>query len=203
MTSYPFRPRFGEPLWGPGSQWTRRLRDEQITKQIAAAELRIIDRLGPDWHVVDWQKLRPPVFEPKTVLPGFLVIGPGGLFSVDLVSHGRSRVLMAGDVVQINGQRPSYVHMARRDADYTANALSNSIGYQIAVFAVLAFVGRGTISVNGLPKGCIISTYRELHEVLAATGQRITPSTAQKLAQVARNATTWAVNPDTGTDETA
>lgn len=195
MAANPFRPRFGEPLWGPGSQWTRRLREDQFVRQVAAAQQRVTDRLGPDWHAIDWQSLRPPELRPKTELPGFLVVGPGGLFCVGLVSHGRSRVLMAGDVVQINGKRPPYVGLVRRDASYVAKALSAAIGYEITVFAVLAFVGKGLISVNGLPKECMITTYRELDEVLAATGRRIAAPTAHKLAHVARNPAIWATPP--------
>jgi len=59
------------------------------------------------------------------------------------------------------------------------------------VFPVLAFVGNGTISVNGLPKDCVVTTYRELDKVLAATGRRLSPETADKLSLVARSPATW------------
>ncbi|WP_170318937.1 NERD domain-containing protein [Allorhizocola rhizosphaerae] len=192
MTTYPYRPQFGEPLRLPATQWARRIREEQLVRRMAAAEERAAHRLGAEWHVIEWPNLRPPITAGKTMpLPGFLAIGPGGLFSVSIAQHGRSRVLIAGDVVQINGKRPSYVNQARRDARQVAKAISGAIGQEIKVFPVLAFVGNGTISVNGLPKDCVVTTYRELDKVLAATGRRITPSTADKLSQVARNPGIW------------
>ncbi len=191
MTEYPFRPRFGEPLWGPGSQWTRHWRDDRTARQLALAGDRLAERLGPQWHVVDWQSLRPPTLEPKKVLPGLMVIGPGGVFCVGVVWHGRSRVLMAGDVVQINGRRPRLVAWIRRDTAHVVKALSDAVGYRLNVFAVLAFAGRAMVSVNGLPKDCMITTYRELGGLLAVTGQRITAETAAKLAVIARNPRTW------------
>jgi hypothetical protein len=191
VTEYPFRPRFGEPLWGPGSQWTRRWRDERIVRQLALAGDRLAARLGPQWNIVDWQSLRPQPAEPKNVLPGFLVIGPGGVFCVGVVSHGRSRVLMAGDVVQINGRRPRLVAWIRRDTVQVMETLSEAIGYRLNVFAILAFAGKGMISVNGIPKNCMITTYRELDSLLAAMGQRITAETAAKLAFIARDPRTW------------
>lgn len=192
MTIYPYRPQLSEPLRLPATQWAKRIRDEQLVRRMAAAEERAAHRLGSDWHVIDWPNLRPLVSDGKAApLPGFLAIGPGGIFSVSLVQHGRSRVMVAGDVVQINGKRPSYVNQARKDAKQVAKAISNAIGKDIKVFPVLAFVGNGTISVNGLPKDCVVTTYRELDKVLAATGRRISPVTADKLSQVARNPGIW------------
>jgi hypothetical protein len=163
---------------------------------MAAAEDRAAHRLGPQWHVVERPLALPTTgqaAERKTPpLSGFLVIGPGGIFCISIAQHGRNRVLIAGDVVQISGRRPPYVSQARRDARKAAKALSSAIGQDIKVFPVLAFVGNGSISVNGLPKDCVITSYRELDKVLNATGKRITPATAEKLSQVARSPQIWA-----------
>jgi hypothetical protein len=168
------------------------MREEQIIRRMAAAEDRTAGRLSAEWHVIEWPSARPVVTEGKTKpLAGFLAIGPGGIFSVSVAQHGRSRVLIAGDVVQINGRRPSYVSQARRDAKRAQKTLSMAIGQEIKVFPVLAFVGNGPISVNGLPKDCVVTTYRELDKVLAATGRRISAATADKLSQVARNPGIW------------
>ncbi len=151
-----------------------------MARRVAAVEDRAADRLGAEWHVVE---------TPTT--SGFLAIGPGGIFHVSLAQHGRSRVLIAGDVVQIGAKRPPQIPNARKEARLAAKALSAAIGQEIKVFPVLAFVGSGTISVNGLPKDCVITSYRELHKVLTATGRRIAPQTAQKLAYVANSPDIW------------
>lgn len=198
MTVYPYqRPSFGEPLASP-VDWARRIRAEQQIRRMSAAGDRAADRLGPEWHVVDFpqapavaQEVVDPAARKDPPLSGFLAIGPGGIFSVSIVEHGRSRVLIAGDVVQISGRRPPYVPQTRRDARKAAKALSAAIGYDIKVFPVLAFVGSGPISVNGLPKDCVVTSYRELDKVLAATGKRVSPATADKLSQVARSPWVW------------
>jgi hypothetical protein len=76
-----------------------------------AAGARAIDQLqhlGPAWHVVAWPHVKPlaeqftPFDQPGAAdRTGFLAIGPGGVFAVTVVDHGRSRVMIAGDVVQI------------------------------------------------------------------------------------------------------
>jgi hypothetical protein len=182
-------------------EWARRRRAEREARRVEAAGARALNRLdhlGPSWHVVDW---------PRTDLPethlleldrvsrneraGFLAIGPSGLFAVTIADHGRARVLVAGDVVQINGKRPAYVPDARRDARRASKALSAAVGLTVPVTPVLTFVGSGVISVYGLPKDCLVATHRELDRLLLAGGRRISSATAEKLSMVAREPSTW------------
>lgn len=221
MTVYPDRAPFLRPTFGrspslpvpsgpetappPASpvDWARRRRADRAVRRMSAAEDRAVHRLGRDWHVIEWPHalLTSQAQQAGTAKPqqpsnaGFLAIGPGGIFSVCIAQHGRSRVLIAGDVVQISGRRPPYISQARRDAKRAAKAISAAIGQDIKVFAVLAFVGSGPISVNGLPKECIVTSYRELDKVLDSTGRRITGTTAEKLSQVARNPAIWVNQP--------
>lgn len=181
-------------------EWARRRRAERGARRIEAAGARALhrlDHLGPAWHVVNWPRTDSPdhVLGLDTVgrgeRAGFLAIGPSGLFAVTVVDHGRSRVLVAGDVVQINGKRPPYVAEARRDAKRASKAMSAAIGHTIPVAPVLTFVGSGVISVYGLPKECMVTTHRELDRLLIAGGTRISAATAEKLSQVARHSGTW------------
>jgi hypothetical protein len=181
-------------------EWARRLRAEREARRIEAAGARALkglDYLGPTWHVID----RPRTDEPDAVdrggrapadeRAGFLAIGPGGLFAITVVKHGRSRVLVAGDVVQINGRRPTYVARARRDARLATKALSRAVRLTVPVTPVLAFVGSGLISVYGLPRDCLVAPHRELERLLLAGGRRISPATAEKLSEIARRPATW------------
>jgi hypothetical protein len=190
-----------ELLRSSPADWARRRRAERGARRIEAAGARAISHLqhlGPSWHLVDWPRAelspasllaaehRPP--EERTA---FLAIGPSGVFAVSVTDNGRSRVLIAGDVIQINGKRPTWVADARRDARRVAKAMSNAIGFNLPVTPVLTFVGSGVISVYGLPKECLITTHRELDRLLVAGGNRISPATAEKLARVAQAPSTW------------
>ena len=160
-----------------------------------ARALTRLDRLGPAWHLVDWPRTDTSQSyyeaDPSDNRAGFLAIGPGGVYAVTVADHGRARVLIAGDVVQINGKRPAYVMEARRDAKLAAKAMSAAVGLTVPVTPVLAFVGSGVISVHGLPKDCLVATHRELDRLLIAGGARISPATASKLSAVAERPTTW------------
>src|SRR5262245_32265207 len=174
--------------------WARRRREDRDARRIAAAGSRAANRLEPlpDWHVVDIpQDAQALLGRQAGDRADFLAIGPAGVFAVHVVDHGRSRVLLAGDVVQINGRRPPYVNQAKQEAKRAAVALTRAVGSSVPVVPVLALVGSGAVTYYGLPKGCVVTPYRELGGVLAARGERITPSTAAKLGAVARHPSTW------------
>ncbi len=182
-------------------EWARRRRAHKEARRVEAAGSRAIariDQLGPAWHVVDWPRTelatlagRDVVGPPRKEHAGFLAIGPGGIFAVTVADHGRTRVLVAGDVVQINGRRPPYVAEARREAKQAGKALSQTIGHNVPVVPVLTFVGGGVISVYGLPEDCLVASYQDLDRLLIAGGARISARTAEKLAAVARHPHTW------------
>lgn len=183
------------------ADWVRRRRADRGARRLEAAGNRALtrlDRLGPNWHIVDWPRVESSSYyepDPADDRAGFLAIGPGGVYAVTVADHGRSRVLIAGDVVQINGKRPQYVAEARREARRAGKALSAAVGLSVPVTPVLTFVGSGVISVHGLPKEVLVATDKELDRLLIAGGSRISAATATKLSAVAHNPATWANAP--------
>jgi len=182
-------------------EWARRRRAQKEARRLELAGNRAvarIEQLGPAWHTVDWPRAALAASAEREVIgayrreqAGFLTIGPGGVFAVSVADHGRSRVLIAGDVVQINGRRPPYVSEARREAKLASKALSRAVGHTVPVVPVLTFVGTGKISVYGLPQDCLVAPYHDLDRLLMANGSRISPQTAEKLSAVARHPSTW------------
>jgi hypothetical protein len=182
-------------------EWARRRRAEREARRVEAAGNRALVRLahlGPAWHVVEWPRTEVPTAQRMDATgqagperAGFLAIGPGGVFAVTVADNGRSRLLLAGDVVQINGRRRPWVIEAKRDARRAGRALSAAIGQPVPAVPVLALVGSGVVTVYGLPKDCLVATHRDLDRLLIASGPRISPATAEKLSAVARHPTTW------------
>jgi hypothetical protein len=197
----PYAPPMLEAVRPGPRDWARRRRAEREARRVEAAgarALKVLDHLGPTWHIVDWPRAELPIApSPSSARPGgeeragFLAIGPSGLFAVTVAEHGRARVLVAGDVIQINGRRPPYVVETRRDARRASRLISRAVGLPVPVTPVLAFVGSGVISIHGVPKDCLIASHRELERILVAGGRRISPSTAEKLSEIARRPATW------------
>ncbi len=150
---------------------------------------RLAQHLGPTWRVVE--TAHAPVASAGTDHNGFLAVGPAGVFAVTVVDQGRQRIMIAGDVVQIQGKRPPHVARARRYAKRAKAALSAAVGATVPVIPVLTFVGGGRMTTHGLPVGCLVVNYRELDRLLLSIGDKITAATAQKLADVAEHPATW------------
>lgn len=188
------------PTGASPMQWARNRRSNRTTRRLEAAGQRAgqqLEILGAAWHLVDWPHTG--VIGPSaSAAPqaeghaGFLAIGPGGVFAVTVVDQGRYRVMIAGDVVQIQGRRPPYVVEARKDARRAGTALTAAVGATVPVTPVLVFVGSGAISVQGLPDNCLVASHRELNRLLTAGGERISAATAGKLSEVASHPDTWA-----------
>jgi hypothetical protein len=168
--------------------WARRRRVDKAARREEAGRSRTVDRLiklGSAWKVLDIEELGVPSRNT------FLTIGPGGVFLVMVKPQGRSRVRLAGDVVQVDGRRYKYVAEARLLAEQVTKALSRRAGVTVPVTPVIALAGSGAIDVHGVPKGCLVTSYRELDYILSAYGERIAPATVSKLFSVARHPLTW------------
>lgn len=194
----PGSPPAGGPLGAPSGpprtalDWARRRLATRGTRRLSAAGQRAghrLEALGPAWRVVEWPSAELVEDDDHA---GFLVIGPGGVYSVTVVDQGRRRVMLAGDVVQIHGRRPPHIARARKAARKASDALTTAVGTKVPVIPVLTFVGSGPISAQGLPSGCLVVAHRELDRVLLAAGNKISVDTARKLADVASHPTTWA-----------
>ncbi|HEX6870884.1 MAG TPA: hypothetical protein VF163_07285 [Micromonosporaceae bacterium] len=166
------------PVTSTGGWLSRRL-DARARRRALAGRARVVHRvelLGPQWRIVD--------YHPDD--PDFLAIGPGGIFQVTVADHGRSQVELAGDVVQVNGRRPPYVAMARRDATRISEQISQLAGRRVPVIPVVAFLGTGRVVYYGQPpQGCVVTTYRDIGRALDAHGNRLAPHTIEKLAILA------------------
>ncbi|MEV6304921.1 hypothetical protein AB0M02_36300 [Actinoplanes sp. NPDC051861] len=176
------------------AEWARRRRADRVDRRLEVAGARAfgrLGRLGESWHFVDWSQTglsrRHDESHSLRARAGFLAIGPGGVYAVTIADQGLSRVLVVGDVVQIDGRRLPYVVEARRAASRAAEALSTAAGVNVPVTPVLAFAGVGALSTHGLPTTCLIATDRELDKLLTAGGHRINPGTAARLAKIARD----------------
>ncbi|MEU4561871.1 hypothetical protein AB0F72_26100 [Actinoplanes sp. NPDC023936] len=176
------------------AEWVRRRRADRIDRRLEVAGARAfgrLGRLGESWHIVDWSQTglsrRHDESDPVRARASFLAIGPAGVYAVTVADQGLSRVLIVGDVVQINGRRLPYVAEARRAAARANTALSEAAGVNVPVTPVLAFAGAGVLSTHGLPTTCLITTDRDLDKLLTAGGNRINPGTAARLARIARD----------------
>ncbi|WP_064455291.1 nuclease-related domain-containing protein [Streptomyces hygroscopicus] len=146
------------------------------------AELERLTRKG--WRVLHSIPL------PRDVDIDHVLIGPGGVFSVNTKHHRGSRIWVGDDSVKIGGQSYPYVRKSRAEARRASLALTRACGFTVDVRPVLAFVDAGTITVTPSLRDVLVVRHREfssftrLEEVWA-------PGEIGSIYDAARNRRTW------------
>lgn len=152
-------------------------------EQLVAARL---ERLGRSWHVIHSVILS----ETGTDLD-HLVIGPGGVFSVNTKNHPAHRIWVRGDTFMVNGHRQTYVRASRSEGRKVARMLSAACGFEVTVRPIIAVVGVTGLDVKEQPADVRICSLRRIAEWLAAQPRTLSREQVEAIFSVARRSTTW------------
>ncbi|WP_194927311.1 nuclease-related domain-containing protein [Catenulispora pinisilvae] len=120
-----------------------------------------------------------------------LVIGPGGVFTVNTKHHARARIWVAGDRVMVNGRYQPYIRNSRHEAAAAARRLSAALGRAVEVRGVVAFVAPGSLTVREYPSDVLIATDGAIVRMLRRLPTVLSPDEVQAVFQVARRGEIW------------
>jgi hypothetical protein len=123
-----------------------------------------------------------------------VVIGPGGVFTVNAKNHPDARVWVKGDTVLVNGKNRPYVRKSRYEAKRAKSKLSEYCGLPIAVVGVVSLVGchRG-LEVRAQPSdgSAFVIARRDLAKWLCQHGEILDEGEVERIFEAARRSTTW------------
>jgi Nuclease-related domain len=123
-----------------------------------------------------------------------LVVGPAGVFTVDIKHHPEAKVWVAGETFKVNGRNQRYVRNCRQAAARAAKLLSAKAQFDVDVRGVIAVVGTahglmvkeqpadGTVSV--VTAAMLVKHLESLPNVLGAPSR-------ERIYEVARHLSTW------------
>ncbi|MGY1722746.1 nuclease-related domain-containing protein [Blastococcus sp. SYSU DS0533] len=120
-----------------------------------------------------------------------LVIGPGGVFSINAKNHPGARLWVGGDTFMVNGVRQPYVRNSRHEAERATRLLSDAVGHPIAVRGVVVPVGAHSLSIKRLPADVAVVPRRQLRRWLSSLPQALPDVIVESLYERARRSTTW------------
>ena len=164
--------------------------DERAWRVGAVGERKVAKRLQklPDgWHALH----AIPVGDRGADID-HLVIGPGGVFTINAKHHPDANVWVAGNTFMVNGHRQPYVRNARHEARRASKLLSAAAGRQIDVRGVIAVVGAAKgFTVKEQPTDVRVQARRTLHQWLLTEPQRLDAASVRSLHRVARRSDTW------------
>jgi Nuclease-related domain len=156
-------------------------------EELVAAQL---ERLGPAWktlHAV-------PVGARGSDID-HVVIGPGGVYTVNSKHHPGASVWVGGNTVLVNGSKTWYVRNSRHEAQRAAAVLSARAGFPVHVTGLIAMIGdRDKFTVKSQPPGgdVHVLTRRKVADWLSHRGTVLSPEQVTAVFEIARRSTTWA-----------
>lgn len=120
-----------------------------------------------------------------------LVIGPGGVFTVNAKHHPRAKVWVGGNTVMINGTRVPYVRNSRHEAARAAKLLSEVVGFPVRVEGLIVTVNAADVVVKNQPDGVSVVPRMQVAKWLLRHGDIYSLEALDALFEAARRSTTW------------
>jgi hypothetical protein len=147
------------------------------------SELNRLTRQG--WHVLHAVPL------PRDVDVDHLLIGPGGVFSINTKNHQGKAVWVGDDMIRVNRGKPQpYAIKSRAEAKRVQRVLEKYSGFAVPVQPVLVFVGVSELNV--VATQVTVRVYREREvSALGPLSGVLDQSQVQHVYGVARDRRVW------------
>ncbi|MGI5245741.1 nuclease-related domain-containing protein [Dactylosporangium sp. CA-139066] len=120
-----------------------------------------------------------------------LVIGPGGVYSLNAKHHPDAKVWVGGNTVMVNGQRQPYVRNSRHEAERASKLLTAATGRPVVVTGVIVIVGADDIVIKQAPDDVHVVNRMRLRKWLQARADALDEAAIEAVFQTARQSTTW------------
>ncbi|MCU1588573.1 MAG: hypothetical protein JWN31_2066, partial [Frankiales bacterium] len=154
-------------------------------ERLIGGQLAKLEKLG--WTVVHDL----PIGEKGSNIDHVLV-GPGGVFTVNSKYHVGKDIWCAGDTVMVGGFKQPYVRNARHEAKRASKLLSAAYGAPVPVTALVIILGDNWKQKSQPEDGSVlVMGPRTARKHVAALPARYAVHEVDRLALWARRDTTW------------
>lgn len=123
-----------------------------------------------------------------------LLIGPGGVYTVNTKNHPGGKVWVGEHAVRVNGQPTKYLPKSRYEAERVRKLLLKTSGLDLEVRPVLVFL-TGTVipqvTIKQRPADVLILDRMDVPRAFKRAPERLAPQIVQQVYEVARRSTTW------------
>ncbi|WP_196810976.1 nuclease-related domain-containing protein [Arthrobacter sp. 35W] len=137
---------------------------------------RALARLGSEWLVLH----AVPVGAGSSDID-HVVVGPGGVFTINTKRHAGQKVWVAARTFLVAGKRQDHLRNSRFEGRRAARLLSAAVRGAVPVTAVVAVVGARPLVIKGQPDGVVVLDAAEL---AAWIGRQPPVLDAQQLAML-------------------
>ncbi|RZU13213.1 nuclease-like protein [Streptomyces sp. BK239] len=120
-----------------------------------------------------------------------LLVGPGGVFSINTKHHHKKSVWVGDDSVKVNRGKPEpYARKSRAEAKRVARVLEHYCGFPVPVEPVLVFVGVTDLKVVATQLSVRVYQERQVAALAPLSGV-LTAEQVEQVYSVARHRQAW------------
>lgn len=123
-----------------------------------------------------------------------VLIGPGGVFTLNTKTHPGGTVWVGKDSVRVNGHRTQYLRNSRHEAARAEALLSAAVGFAVQVRPALVFLTGSlfpNVTITKRPEDVLILDRMDIPGVFKRSKGRLTPEHIELVYEQARRSTTW------------
>lgn len=120
-----------------------------------------------------------------------LVMGPGGVFTLNTKHHPGARIWVGGNTFMVDGHRQPYLRNSLHEAARAAKLLTAVCGFPVHVEGVIVTVNAKDIVVKKAPTGVHVVPRRQIAQWLGRLGPIHAEPTVEAIFDAARRSTTW------------
>lgn len=151
--------------------------EEEVARQLA--------RLGGGWKVI-----HSVVLNDNGTDIDHVVIGPGGVYTLNTKNHAGSKVTVYDKAVLVNGQKTPYLPKSRTEARRACERLSAACRFPVDVQPVVVVICR-ELRVMGRPDDVHVVGRRDLRRWMERRPTVLRPDAVDRIYGAARRDSTW------------
>lgn len=127
-----------------------------------------------------------------------VVIGPGGVYTINTKNHPGGRVWVAARAIRVNGQPVPYLRNSQHEGQRAARLLSRAVGFPVHVRPALVFLTGGllpNVTIKQKPEDVAVLDRLDIPGAFKRAPRRLAPEQVDVIFEAARRCTTWTGSP--------
>jgi len=123
-----------------------------------------------------------------------VLIGPGGVFTVNTKNHPDKSVWVGRNTVMVGGHRTNYLPKSRHEGERASRLLTEAVGFPVLDRPALVFLTGSffpDVTIKHAPDDVIILDRMDVPGFFKRTAHRLSPEQVGLIFEHARRSTTW------------
>lgn len=146
---------------------------------------RRLRKLGNEWRILH----AVPVGDNGSDID-HVVIGPGGVFTLNTKNHSGKKVWVSETTLMVGGHRTQYLRNSRFEGTRAADLLSRACGFDVAVKAVIVVLC-DELTIKAVPEDVAVTSIRAIRKWLQRQPAVLGSVDVEAIYEQARRGSTW------------